>query len=100
MLELVDVKILIVHGRYITLINCNLCDAGFMSPDSLLKERLRRHEDFHLPKAISRNVNIGYVRWDCDDNDLLYHARKHEVVLRAKMLVCKTCSLILESDVV
>ena len=50
-------------------IECNLCGMQFDKEDSLLYERMQRHEEFHKPSPIElesgkrRNTTMGNVEW-------------------------------------
>jgi len=52
-----------------SIIECNLCGMQFDKEDSMLYERMQRHEEFHKPSPIElqsgkrRNTTMGDVEW-------------------------------------
>ena len=47
------------------LLRCNLCGIEFHSDDSLIKQRMSRHQERHNPvgKPASSNIIRGNVKW-------------------------------------
>ena len=47
------------------LLRCNLCGIEFYSDDSLIKQRMSRHQERHNPvgKPASSNIIRGNVKW-------------------------------------
>ena len=52
-------------GEDSILLRCNLCGIEFYSDDSLIKQRMSRHQERHNPvgKPASSNIIRGNVKW-------------------------------------
>lgn len=77
-------------------VSCSLCGMNFELTDPLIKERLKRHGEFHEHcKIQKRNTAEGTVEWKGVSDEVSSHLR-HDLKLNYQGLICKDCGVVLE----
>jgi transcription elongation factor Elf1 len=77
-------------------VNCSLCGQEFDLADPLIKERLKRHSEFHEHcKIQKRNTAEGTVEWKGVSDEITSHLR-HDLKMNYGDLICKDCGVVLE----